>query len=75
VLLWYQHMKQIVTNSLLCFGVNNMDSYQFITDIHNRNTGHCFNLNLYQPSAHLSLDQKGTYHMGIKEYLTVYPYI
>jgi hypothetical protein len=52
--------------SLLCFVVNNMDSYQFITEIHNRNTRHGFNLNLYQPSAHLSLYQNGTYYMGIR---------
>jgi hypothetical protein len=52
--------------SLLCFVVNNMESYQFITDIYNRNTRHCFNLNLYQPLAHLSLYQKGTYYMGIR---------
>jgi hypothetical protein len=52
--------------SLLCFVVNNIDSYQFITDIHSRDTRHCFNLNLYQPSAYLSLYQKGTYCMGIR---------
>jgi hypothetical protein len=46
--------------------VNNMDSYQFISDIHNRNTRQGNNLNLYQPSAHLSLYQKWTYYMGIR---------
>ena len=52
--------------SLLCFVINNMDQYQFISDVHNRYTRQGFNLNLYQPSAHLSLYQKGTYYMGIK---------
>jgi hypothetical protein len=52
--------------SLLCLVVNNMDSYQFISDIHNRNTRHGNNLNFYQSSAHLSLYQKGTYYIGIR---------
>jgi hypothetical protein len=52
--------------SLLCFVVNNMDSYQFITDINSKNTRHCFNLNIYKPSAHLPLYQKGTYCMGVR---------
>jgi hypothetical protein len=52
--------------SLLCFVVNNTDSYQFITDIHNRNTRLGYNLKLYQPSARLKLYQKGTYYMGIR---------
>jgi hypothetical protein len=43
-----------------------MDQYQFISDVLNRNTRQGFNVNLYQPSAHLSLYQKGTYYMGIK---------
>jgi hypothetical protein len=61
--------------SLLCFVVNNMDSYQFITDIHSRNTRHYFNLNLYQPSAHLSLYQKGTYYMGIRVFNSLSLYL
>jgi hypothetical protein len=52
--------------SLSCLVVNNTDSYQFIWDIHNRNTRQGNNLNLYQPSTHLSLYQKGTYYVGIR---------
>jgi hypothetical protein len=52
--------------SLLCFVVNNTDSYQFITDIHNGNTRRSYNLKLYQPSARLTLYKKGTYYMGIR---------
>jgi hypothetical protein len=52
--------------SLLCFVVNNMDLYQFVSDIHSRNSRQGYNLNLYQPSAHLSLYQNGVYYMGIK---------
>jgi hypothetical protein len=60
--------------SLLCLVANNMDLYQFISDIHNRNTRQGNNLNLYQPSAHLLLYQKGTYCMGIRVFnsLTLY---
>jgi hypothetical protein len=52
--------------SLLCFVVDNMDQYCFVSDIHNRNTRQALNLNLYQPQTHLSLYQKGSYYMGIK---------
>jgi hypothetical protein len=43
-----------------------MDQYQFISEVHNRNTRQGVNFNLYQPSAHLSLYHRGTYYMGIK---------
>jgi hypothetical protein len=39
-------------HSLLCFMVNNTDSYQFISAIHNRNTRQGYNLNLYQLICH-----------------------
>jgi hypothetical protein len=52
--------------SLLSYMVNNMDSYQFIFDIHNRNTRQGYNFNLHQPSAHRSLYLKGAYYMGIR---------
>jgi hypothetical protein len=52
--------------SLLCFVVDNMDQYYFVSDIHNGNTRQVLNLNLYQPQTHLSLYQKGSYYMGIK---------
>jgi hypothetical protein len=52
--------------SLLSYMVNNMDLYQFISDIHNRNTRQGYNFNLYQPSAHRSLYPKGAYYMGIR---------
>jgi hypothetical protein len=51
------------------------DSYQFTADIHSRNIRHCFKLNLYQPSAHLSLYQKGTYCMSIRVFNTLPLYI
>jgi hypothetical protein len=41
--------------SLLCFVFDNMDQYYFVSDAHNRDTGQVFNVNLYQPSTHLSL--------------------
>jgi hypothetical protein len=43
-----------------------MDSYQFISDIHNRNTRQDYNFNLYQPSGHWPLYRKGAYYMGIR---------
>jgi hypothetical protein len=57
--------------SLLRFVVNNLDQYQFISEVHNRNTRQ--GSNLYQPSAHLSLYQKGTYYMGIKLFNSLPP--
>jgi hypothetical protein len=33
--------------SLLCFVIDNMDQYCFVSDIHNRNTRQALNLNLY----------------------------
>jgi hypothetical protein len=59
------HLQSQYTYSLLCFTVNNMDSHQFISDIHNRNTRQGHNSNLYRPSAHLSLYQKEVCYMGI----------
>jgi hypothetical protein len=41
-------------------------SVQFISDICNRNTRQIYNLNLYQPSAHMSLYQTGVCYIGIK---------
>jgi hypothetical protein len=52
--------------SLLCFVVDNMDQYYFVSDIHKRNTRQVLNLNLYQPATNLSSYQKGSYYMGIK---------
>jgi hypothetical protein len=43
--------------ALLFVMVNNMDSYQFISYILNRNKRQAYSLN--QPSTHLSLYQKG----------------
>jgi hypothetical protein len=52
--------------SLLSYMVNNMDSYQFISDTHNRNTRQGCNFNPHQPLAHRSLYLKGAYYMGIR---------
>jgi Trk-type K+ transport system membrane component len=60
---------------ILHFVVNNMDSYQFISDIHSRNTRQVYNLNLYQTSADLSLPQEGVCYMGIKVLNNVPVYI
>jgi hypothetical protein len=46
--------------------INNIDHYHFVSEIHNRDTRHGFNLNLYHPPVHLSLYQRGSYCMGIK---------
>jgi hypothetical protein len=59
-------LSSLYIYSLLCFVVDNMDQYYFVSDIHNNNTRQALNLNLYQPPTHLSLYQKGSYHMGIK---------
>jgi hypothetical protein len=48
-----------------------MDQYQFTSDVHNRNSRQ--GSNLYQPLAHLSLYQKGTYYMGIKLFNSLHP--
>jgi hypothetical protein len=52
--------------SLLCFVINNIDHYHFVSEMHNRDTRHGFNLNLYHPPVHLSLYQRGSYCMGIQ---------
>jgi hypothetical protein len=52
--------------SFLCFVVDNMNQYYFVSDIHKRNTRQVLNLNLYPPPTNLSLYQKGSYYMGIK---------
>jgi hypothetical protein len=57
--------------SILYFVVNNMDQYQLTSYVHNRNTRQASNH--YQPSAHLSLYQKGTYYMGIKVFNSLPP--
>jgi hypothetical protein len=36
-----------------------MGQYCFVSDIHNRNTRQVLNLNIYQPSIHLSIYKKG----------------
>jgi hypothetical protein len=43
-----------------------MDQYYFVSDMHNRDTRQAFNLNLFVPTTHLSLYQKGSYCMSIK---------
>jgi hypothetical protein len=58
-------LSSLYIYSLLCFVVDNMDQYYFVSDIHNRNTRQVLNLNLYQPPTHLSLYQKGSYYMSI----------
>jgi hypothetical protein len=59
------------------FGGGLMDEwrneYQFIWDIHSRNTRH--GSNLYQPSTNLSLYQRGTCYMGIKIFNSLPPYL
>jgi hypothetical protein len=57
--------------SLLCFVVNNIDQYQFISEVHKRNMRQ--GSNLYHPSAPLSLYQKGTNYMGIKLFNSLTP--
>jgi hypothetical protein len=59
-------LSSLYIYSLLCFVVDNMDQYYFVSDIHNRNTRQILDLNLYQPQTHLSLYQKGLYYMGVK---------
>jgi hypothetical protein len=51
-------LSSLYIYSLLCFVVDNMDQYYFVSDIHNRNIRQVFNLNLYQPPTHLSLYQR-----------------
>jgi hypothetical protein len=46
--------------------INNMHSYQSVSDVHNRDTRQGCNFNLYQPSAHRALYLKGAYYMGIR---------
>jgi hypothetical protein len=46
--------------SLLCFVINNIDHYHFVSKIHNRDTRQGFNFNLYHPPVHLSLYQSGS---------------
>jgi hypothetical protein len=46
--------------------INNIDHYHFVSEIHNRNTRHGFNLNLYNLPVNLSLYHRGSYCMGIK---------
>jgi hypothetical protein len=43
-----------------------MGQYYFVSDVYNRDTRQVFNLNLYQPSTHLSLYKTGSYYIGIK---------
>jgi hypothetical protein len=52
--------------SLLCYMINNMHSYQFVSDVHNRVTRQGCNFNLYQPSAHPALYLKWAYYVGIR---------
>jgi hypothetical protein len=41
--------------SLLYFVINNIDHYNFVSEIHNRDTRQGFNLNLYHPLVYFSL--------------------
>jgi hypothetical protein len=50
--------------SLLSFVVDNMETFQTNSDIHNINTRHKHDL--YQPSANLTSYQEGAYYAGIK---------
>jgi hypothetical protein len=50
--------------SLLSFIVDNMEKFQTNSDIHNINTRHKHDL--HQPSANLTIYQKGAYYAGIK---------
>jgi hypothetical protein len=59
-------LSSLYIYSLVCFVVDNMDQYYFVSDIHKRNTRQVLNLNLYQPPTNLSSYQKGSYYMGIK---------
>jgi hypothetical protein len=59
-------LSSLYIYSLLCFVVDNMDQYYFVSDIHKRNTRQVLNLNLYQPPTNLSAHQKGSYCLGIK---------
>jgi hypothetical protein len=59
-------LSSLYIYSLFCFVVDNMDQYSFVSDVHNRDSRQVFNLNLYQPSTHLWLYQRGSYYMGIK---------
>jgi hypothetical protein len=52
--------------SLLCFVVDNVDQYYFVSDIHDRNIRQVLNLKLYQLPTHLSLYKKGSYYIGFK---------
>jgi hypothetical protein len=45
-------LSSLYIYSLLCFVVDNMEQYYFVSDIHNRNTRQVPNLNLYQPTYH-----------------------
>jgi hypothetical protein len=47
-------LSSLYIYSLLCFVVDNMDQYYFVSGIHNRNTRQELNPNLYQPQTHLS---------------------
>jgi hypothetical protein len=58
-------LSSLYIYSLLCFLVDNMDQYYFVSDIHKRNTRQVLNLNLYQPPTNLSY-QNGSYYMGMK---------
>jgi hypothetical protein len=51
--------------SLLCYMVNNIHLFSFLSDIHDRDMRLSLNLNLYQPSAQRASYLKGTYYMGI----------
>jgi hypothetical protein len=54
-------LSSLYIYSFLCFVVDNMDQYYFVSDIHNRNIRQVLNLNLYQPPTHFSMYQKGSY--------------
>jgi hypothetical protein len=48
------------------FVINNVDHYHFVSEIHNIDTRHGFNLNLYHLPVNLSLYKRGSYCMDIK---------
>jgi hypothetical protein len=46
--------------------INNMHSYQFVSDVHNRDTRQGCNFNIHQPSAHRALYFKEACCMDIR---------
>ena len=59
--------------SNLLFVVNNENKFQMNSEVHNINTGK--NSDFYQPLSHLTVYQKGPFHVGIKVYNSLPPEI